>query len=149
MSDPKSKSDLHVTKPRKTAAGAAAIKESMSRAFGAMGVVRATRGLLSLNQKGGIDCQSCAWPDPDAKRSFAEFCESGAKALADEGTTKRITAEFFAEHSIADLAVKDDFWLNSQGRLTVPVVVRPGSTHYEAISWEAAFELIAKELTSL
>ncbi|HUR98414.1 MAG TPA: FdhF/YdeP family oxidoreductase [Pyrinomonadaceae bacterium] len=149
MSDPKGKPKLHVTKPRDTAAGMKAITESMKHAFGKMGVVRGTRALLTLNQKGGIDCQSCAWPDPDEKRTVAEFCESGAKALADEATKKRITAEFFVEHSIGDLSEKDDYWLNSQGRLTEPVVLRKGSTHYEPISWQAAFDLIAAELNSL
>src|SRR5215218_9437647 len=140
---------LHVTKPRDTAAGGTAITESMKHAFGKMGVIRGTRALLNLNQKGGIDCQSCAWPDPDEKRTVAEFCESGAKALADESTKKKIRAEFFAEHSIADLSEKDDYWLNSQGRLTEPVVLRKGSTHYEPISWDGAFEMIAAELNSL
>ncbi len=149
MSDSKSKSDLHVTKPRDTAAGAAAIKESMSHAFGKMGVVRGTRALLKLNQTGGIDCQSCAWPDPDEKRTVAEFCESGAKALADEGTTKRVTAEFFERYPIAELSEKDDYWLNSQGRLTGPVVLKKGASHYEPISWADAFELVADELNSL
>ncbi len=144
-----SESNLHVTKPRETAAGLSAIKETMTNAFGKMGVVRGTRALLKLNQKGGIDCQSCAWPDPDEKRTIAEFCESGAKALADEGTTKRVTSEFFARHSVAELSERDDHWLNSQGRLTEPVVLRKGSTHYEPISWSDAFALIAGELKSL
>jgi molybdopterin-dependent oxidoreductase alpha subunit len=126
-----------------------AISETMKNAFGKMGVVHATRGLLNLNQKGGIDCQSCAWPDPDKKRTITEFCESGARALADEGTTKRITPEFFAQYSIAELFAKDDYWLNSQGRLTEPVVLRNGATHYESISWDDAFRLIAGELNSL
>ena len=140
--------DLHVTKPSEVAAGATAISESAKSVFGKMGVVRGTRGLLNLNQKGGIDCQSCAWPDPD-RRTVAEFCESGAKALADEGTKKRITSEFFERHSIADLSEKDDYWLNSQGRLTEPVVLRKGSSHYEPISWDDAFQLIAGELNAL
>lgn len=148
MTDQSEKSDLHVSKPREVAAGRTAIKETMTNVLGKMGVVRGTRALLNLNQKGGIDCQSCAWPDPE-KRSLAEFCESGAKALADEGTTKRITAEFFAEHSFADLSTRDDFWLNSQGRLTEPVVLRKGATHFEPIAWHDAFKLIASELNSL
>jgi molybdopterin-dependent oxidoreductase alpha subunit len=149
MSDKIFETDLHVTKPCDTAAGLTAIKQTMKNAFGKMGVVRATRGLLTLNQKGGIDCQSCAWPDPDKKRTITEFCESGAKALADEGTTKRITPEFFAQYSIAELSEEDDYWLNSQGRLTEPVVLRKDSTHYEPISWNDAFKLIAGELNSL
>src|SRR5688572_21191056 len=140
--------ELHVSKPLKVAAGGGSILESAKNALGKMGVVRGTRGLLKLNQKGGIDCQSCAWPDPE-KRTVAEFCESGAKALADEATTKRVTREFFAEHSIAELAEKDDYWLNSHGRLTEPVVLRKGATHYEPITWRDAFELIAGELNSL
>src|SRR5438067_7614766 len=93
---PEELGNLRATKPEKIAAGMKAIGETMSHAFGKMGVVRGTRGLLKLNQKGGIDCQSCAWPDPDEHRTVAEFCESGAKALADEGTTKKITADLFA-----------------------------------------------------
>ncbi|HVF30429.1 MAG TPA: FdhF/YdeP family oxidoreductase [Pyrinomonadaceae bacterium] len=141
--------DLRVTRPGDVAAGFDAIKESMSNVFGKMGLVRGSRSLLKLNQKGGIDCQSCAWPDPDENRTVAEFCESGAKALADEGTTKRITREFFAEYSVADLCNRDEFWLNAQGRLTEPVVMHAGSTHYEPISWSEAFEIIAEELNSL
>ncbi len=121
----------------------------MSNAFGKMGVIKGTRGLLQLNQKGGIDCQSCAWPDPDEHRTIAEFCESGAKALADEGTKKKIGREFFAEHSIEELSEHDDRWLNEQGRITEPLVLRPGSDHYEPIDWQDAFELIAGELNSL
>jgi molybdopterin-dependent oxidoreductase alpha subunit len=149
MSDKDPENHLHVTKPRDTAAGFEAIKETMSNAFDKMGVVRGTRGLLKLNQKGGIDCQSCAWPDPDEGRTVAEFCESGAKALADEATTKKITAEFFANNSIADLAGKDEYWLNAQGRITEPLIKRKGSTHYERVSWEEAFTIIAGELNAL
>ncbi len=140
--------DLRVTKPETYAAGLKSIVSTMRQAFGKMGILRGTRGLRNLNQKGGFDCQSCAWPDPD-RRTHAEFCESGAKAMADEGTTKTITREFFAKHSVADLSVRDDFWLGSQGRLTEPVVLRKGSTHYEPISWDDAFRMIAGELNSL
>jgi molybdopterin-dependent oxidoreductase alpha subunit len=141
--------DIHVSEPLKVAAGMKAISATLKSTFGEMGVVRGTRALLSLNQRGGIDCQSCGWPDPDGDRSTAEFCENGAKALADEGTTKRITADFFARYSIEDLWQKDDFWINAQGRLTEPVVLRKGSTHYEPISWQDAFDLISSELNSL
>jgi molybdopterin-dependent oxidoreductase alpha subunit len=146
---PEKLSDLEVTPPMRTAAGLEALKETVTNAYVKMGPVHATRGLLKLNQRGGIDCQSCAWPDPDDKRSIGEFCESGAKALADEGTTKRIGAEFFSKYSIEELSEHDDRWLNDQGRLTEPVVLRKGSTHYEPISWEDAFALIAADLNSL
>lgn len=141
--------ELRVSAPLTVAAGLKSIRATATNAYAKMGAARATRGLLALNQKGGIDCQSCAWPDPDGKRTVAEFCESGAKALADEGTKKRITAEFFAEHSVADLWQHDDHWLNDQGRLTEPMVLRTGGTHYEPISWDEAFKLIAAELNGL
>lgn len=141
--------DLKVTEPLKIAAGMKAIAATMKSAYGKMGIIRGNRALLALNQKGGIDCQSCAWPDPDGKRTVAEFCESGAKAMADEGTKKRITADFFARYSIEDLSEKEDHWIDSQGRLTEPVVLRKGSTHYEPIAWADAFDLIASELNSL
>lgn len=140
---------LKVKKPATFAAGLEAVTSAMRATISKMGVAHATRGLLVLNQTGGIDCQSCAWPDPDAKRTFAEFCESGSKALADEGTKKRITAEFFAKYSVEELCEKDDFWLNDQGRLTEPMVFRDGGRHYEPISWDDAFAIIAAELNSL
>lgn len=147
--DEGSKRKLKVTPPPGTSAGVHAVTNALKHVFGKMGVVRGTRGLLNLNQKGGIDCQSCAWPDPEDRRTINEFCENGAKALADEGTKKKIGAEFFAEYSIEQLAEQTDFWLGQQGRLTEPLVLRDGSEHYEPISWEAAFELIAHELNSL
>lgn len=146
---PDSLGDLKATPPMEHAAGFKAIKITTEKTFSEMGPIRATRALLNLNQEGGIDCQSCAWPDPEGKRTLAEFCESGAKAMADEATKKRITADFFAAHSIEELAQKDDYWLNAQGRLTEPMVARKGATHYEPISWENAFEIIAEKLNGL
>jgi molybdopterin-dependent oxidoreductase alpha subunit len=139
---------LRVTEPPDTSAGRRAIESALKQVFGKAGVVRGTRGLLHLNQKGGIDCQSCAWPDPE-HRTMNEYCENGAKALADEAMTATIGAEFFREHSVQDLLAHDDKWFNDQGRLAVPVVLREGSSNYEPISWEDAFRLIADELNGL
>jgi len=141
--------DLKISKPATTAAGLTSITSAMKQAFGKMGIVRGTQALLDLNQNGGVDCQSCAWPDPDGKRTIVEFCESGAKAFADEGTTKRIGTDFFARHSIDELLQKNNFWLNDQGRLTEPLVLQKGATHYQPISWDDAFQLIATELNAL
>lgn len=139
---------LKVTPPPPTSAGIHAVTNALKHLYGKMGPVHATRGMLALNQKGGIDCQSCAWPDPE-HRTINEFCENGAKALADEGTKKKIGAEFFAEHSVADLAARGDFWLNNQGRLAEPLILREGGTHYEPISWEDAIRTIAGKLNSV
>jgi molybdopterin-dependent oxidoreductase alpha subunit len=140
--------DLKV--PSESAGGTPAVISSFKHAFGEMGVARSLRTLNKMNQKGGFDCMSCAWPDPDGERShLAEYCENGAKAVADEATTKKITPEFFAQHSVAELSERSDFWLNKQGRLTHPMILRKGAKHYEAIHWDEAFALIAAELNAL
>jgi molybdopterin-dependent oxidoreductase alpha subunit len=140
---------LTISEPEQTAAGLEAVKIATKNVFGKMGIVRGTRAMLKINQAGGIDCQSCAWPDPESHRTFAEFCENGAKAMADEATTKRIGAEFFASHSVDELSRQPDKWLNDQGRLTEPLMLKDGGTHYEPISWDATFKLIASTLNSL
>jgi molybdopterin-dependent oxidoreductase alpha subunit len=136
-------------KRHETAAGFPAIVETVRYVMGRMGVARGTLALLDLNKIHGFDCQSCAWPSPDDHRHVAEFCENGAKALSDEGTLRRVTPEFFAKYSVHELLQKSDFWLNEQGRLTHPMILRDGSSHYEPISWEGAFSLLAKELNRL
>ena len=133
----------------KVAGGVPSIIEATRSAWGEMGVVRGTRTLLKLNQQSGFDCPGCAWPEPDGERSHAEFCESGAKHVADEATTKRVTPEFFQQWSVADLARQSDVWLGKQGRITQPMILRRNATHYQAIDWDDAFALIATELNSL
>jgi molybdopterin-dependent oxidoreductase alpha subunit len=133
----------------RVAGGAKAALVATRFAWSEMGIVRGTRTLLQLNQKNGIDCPGCAWPEPDGERSHFEFCEEGAKHVADEATRKRATPEFFANWTVADLSQQSDLWLNQQGRITHPLFLRERSDRYEAIAWPAAFELIAKELNSL
>jgi molybdopterin-dependent oxidoreductase alpha subunit len=146
---PEELEELSVKPPGKVAGGVAAVTSALKHAWGEMGVIRGTRTLLELNQKGGFDCPGCAWPDPDGERSHAEFCENGAKHVADEATTKRVTPEFFEQWSVADLSLKSDYWLGKQGRITHPMLLREGATHYEAVAWEAAFKLIAAEINAL
>src|SRR5215510_7756898 len=136
-------------KKTRTAGGVPAIVATVKAISEEMGLVRGSRTLLTINQPGGVDCPGCAWPEPDKERSHFEFCENGAKHVADETTTKRITLEFFAKWSVAELASQSDEWLGAQGRITNPMFLRRGATHYEPISWDAAFELIAGELNSL
>jgi molybdopterin-dependent oxidoreductase alpha subunit len=140
--------DLEISQPAEAAAGLDAVASSVKAVAGKMGLIRGARGLLKLNQKGGIDCQSCAWPDPE-ERSFNEYCESGAKALADEATTKTIGREFFARYTVDELSRKTDHWLNAQGRIAEPLILREGRRNYEPISWDEAFNVIASTLNSL
>jgi molybdopterin-dependent oxidoreductase alpha subunit len=137
------------TRP-KYAAGLPAIVESAKFAFTNMGVVKGVRLLKQLNQTDGFDCPGCAWPDPAAgERTHTEFCENGAKAASEENTRKRIGPEFFREHAVAELSQRSDYWLAQQGRITEPMVLRSGATHYEPISWDNAFALIAQKLNAL
>ena len=133
----------------KVAAGLKAIEEVAEYGIRQAGLMNTLRTVTKLNQTDGFDCQSCAWPNPDNERSAAEFCENGFKAVTYETTYKRLTPEFFKDHSVADLAEKTEYWLGAQGRLTEPLVLRPGSTHYEPVGWDAAFQLIADELKAL
>jgi len=139
----------HVTERKHVAGGIDAILVSMQHGLGEMGAGRTFKTLATINQKNGFDCPGCAWPDPDGHRSHTEFCENGAKAVAEEATLKRVTSDFFAEWSVQKLAEQSDFWLGKRGRLTEPMVLRKGSSHYEPISWDDAFKLIAQELNSL
>lgn len=117
---------LKQSKPKTVAAGTSAVVHSLGHAIGVAGFRRGVRALSMLNQAGGIDCPSCAWPDPDGSRSYTEFCENGAKAVAWEADSRRLTSDFFARHSIDDLAKESDYWHGQQGRLTEPLVLRPG-----------------------
>ncbi|MFJ4773899.1 FdhF/YdeP family oxidoreductase [Streptomyces uncialis] len=137
-----------VTPPPHHAAGLSAVGHSLRVAQQQMGVRRTALTLLRVNQKDGFDCPGCAWPEGD-ERHTAEFCENGAKAVAEEATLRRVTPAFFAEHSVADLAGRSGYWLGQQGRLTQPMHLRAGATHYEPVGWDDAFAIIAEELTAL
>lgn len=146
---PENLGNLVISEVHDTAAGMRAVLDSMKEAFTDAGVIHGTELLANLNQKGGIDCNSCAWADPDDHRTLAEFCESGVKAIADEATTKRVSPEFFNEHTIEELSKQSDQWLNAQGRITHPMILRENAKKYTPISWEEAFEVLANELNSL
>src|SRR6478736_2519810 len=124
---------------KKTAAGLTAVVKSLKDIVAEPGLLRGLKALNNMNQKGGFDCPSCAWPDPDDDRSvMGEYCENGAKAIADEATTKKLTADFFAQHSIQDLASLTDHEIGKKGRLAEPMYLPEGSSHYQPISWEDA-----------
>ncbi|MBB2976589.1 molybdopterin-dependent oxidoreductase alpha subunit [Microbacterium endophyticum] len=139
---------LRVTNPKTVAVGIPGVAHAMETSLSQMGVVRTAQTLLRVNQKDGFDCPGCAWPETD-HRHVAEFCENGAKAVAEEATVRRVAPDFFAEHSVADLAGHDDWWLGQQGRLTHPMILDEGATHYREISWNDALDEIARELRSL
>ncbi|MFF7383750.1 FdhF/YdeP family oxidoreductase [Streptomyces griseoluteus] len=134
--------------PKHAAAGLPAVGHSLKIAQRQMGVRRTALTLLRVNQKDGFDCPGCAWPEPE-HRHMAEFCENGAKAVAEEATLRRVTPEFFASHPVADLAGRSGYWLGQQGRLTHPMYLPEGADRYEPVSWERAFGIVAEEIAAL
>ncbi|MFI1795872.1 FdhF/YdeP family oxidoreductase [Streptomyces sp. NPDC020379] len=137
-----------VAAPQHAAAGLPAVAHSLRMAHQQMGLKRTALTLLKVNQKDGFDCPGCAWPEGE-KRHAAEFCENGAKAVAEEATLRRVTPDFFAAHSVSDLAGRSGYWLGQQGRLTQPMHLAEGADHYEPVSWDRAFDIIAEELDAL
>ena len=135
--------------PKNSAAGIPAVVSTMKYGLTNMGVINSISKLSKVNDFHGFDCPGCAWPDPDDHRSFAEFCENGAKAVSDEATKSRVDSNFWSKWSISELSQKSDFWLNSQGRLTEPMIIRQNSNYYQPISWEDAFDVIADNIVSL
>lgn len=141
---------IRLSEPAEYAAGLKGVTTALDHAIKAMGPVRALATLSKMNKKDGFDCPGCAWPDPDDKRSLlAEYCENGAKALAEEATRKKTGPDFFARYSLDELAELSDFELGKSGRLTHPLICREGDNHYKAIEWDEAYAIIAEELNAL
>ncbi|WP_213279378.1 FdhF/YdeP family oxidoreductase [Chryseobacterium indologenes] len=142
--------DLKLKPPKLWAAGVPAVIHSLDQLVLNASVLRGGRALFSMNQFDGFDCPSCAWPDPDDERSkLGEYCENGAKALAEEATSKTIGAEFFRDNSVYDLAKLTDFEISQLGRIAEPMYLPKGGTHYQPISWDDAFAKISEKLNAL
>ncbi|WP_176081072.1 FdhF/YdeP family oxidoreductase [Paraburkholderia tropica] len=106
------------------------------------------RTLFKQNQPDGFDCPGCAWPDREHASTF-EFCENGVKAVAAEATSKRVTPDFFAKHTVESLMKQTDYELEQHGRLTEPMVYDAITDRYQPIAWHDAFALIAEQLNAL
>lgn len=140
--------DIEIGHNEPWAVGVPAILNSMEPALKDMGVARTAKLSLAINQKDGFDCMSCAWPDP-GHRNTLEFCENGMKAVTWEATPITVPRSFWAENSLTSLLDRDEYWLGQQGRLTEPVYKPAGSDHYEPVTWERAFEIVAARLNAL
>ncbi len=142
---------LKIKKPSSKAAGIPAVISSIKHGSREMGFGKAMKTLLKLNQTDGFDCPGCAWPDPEPHKrsSIAEYCENGAKAVAEEGTKHQVDSRFFRLNSVSALSTWSDYKLGKSGRITQPMIIREGKDHYEPISWEDAFQTIAAALQNL
>lgn len=142
--------DLKVTEPDTNSVGFAAIKSAIGQVSKYMNAVDALKLSTKINQKGGFDCPGCAWPDPDDERSsLGEYCENGIKAIAEEAQNKTIGADFFAKHSMDEIASWTDFEIGKSGRLAEPMFLPKGASHYQPISWKDAFAKVANHLNAL
>jgi molybdopterin-dependent oxidoreductase alpha subunit len=147
---PETDDELRVEPPQKKAAGLPSVRSAFAHMHKhGHSAPASVRILRRMNQTDGFDCPGCAWPDPDDRAALTEFCENGAKAAAWETTRRRLDWKFFQRHSIDELARKSDYWLGLQGRLTEPLMLRPGSRFYEPISWNEAFKIVANALKAL
>lgn len=146
---PEKHTGIKLTHPQKLAGGIPAVISSMKHIYGEVGVIEGTKTMLKINQFKGFDCPGCAWPDPDKERSVVEFCENGAKAVAEEATTARVDADFFRKHSVEELSGWSDYEIGKSGRVVEPMILKEGSVHYEPISWNDAFSIIGKQLNEL
>jgi molybdopterin-dependent oxidoreductase alpha subunit len=141
---------LHQTPFQHKSVGVAAVISSFRQMLKYMTMADALKVATSLNQKGGIDCPGCAWPDPDDERSsLGEYCENGIKAIAEEAQKKKLTAAFFSKHSIEEIGAWTDFEIGKQGRLTQPMILHEGAKYYQRVAWEDAFEIITNEIKNL
>ena len=143
---PHDNNSLKIKSTKSIAAGIPAATSSMFHGIKKMGITKTIKTLTTVNQPEGFDCPGCAWPDPEHSTAF-EFCENGAKAVADEAMKANVNPSFFAKHSVQELSLKSDYWLNNQGRISHPMVLKSGSDYYEEISWESAFELISETIS--
>ncbi len=128
------------------AVGLPAVTSALHHISEELGLWKGMKTLLKLNQKDGIDCPGCAWPDPDHRSKLGEYCENGAKAIAEEATDKKCDPEFFARHSVEEISSWSDYTIGKSGRVTHPMYLAKGELHYKPISWSEAFDLIGKEL---
>ncbi len=141
---------VKIKNPKESAAGVPAILSSVRHIIAETGLARGTKALLDLNQKGGLDCPGCAWPDPDDERSsLGEYCENGAKAIAEEATKKKLGPQFFADNSVESLSQLSDYEIGRSGRIAQPMYLAEGATHYTEIKWKEAFAKIGKHLNQL
>lgn len=92
-------------------------------------------------------CLSCSWGTGGQKGGFTN--EEGEKLQRCMKSVEAITAEiqppipahFFDTHSIAELGQLSSMEADRLGRLSFPVILRAGSSHYERISWEEIYAI--------
>ena len=83
--------------------------------------------------KGGMVNEAGHWPEV-CKKSFQAMAADMQGAIKDE---------FFQKYSIAQLRTFTPRELETAGRITKPLLLEPGATHYKPIEWEDALSRVA------
>jgi molybdopterin-dependent oxidoreductase alpha subunit len=143
------KEKIKLSDPKKSAGGIDAVLHSADHIIREVGLVEGIRVMKQINQMDGFDCPGCAWPDPDHDRSVVEFCENGAKAVAEEATTEKCDDDFFKTNAVSSMLSWTDYEIGKSGRIIHPMILNEGSDHYERISWDEAFAKIGSTLKGL
>ena len=146
---PEKLTGLKKQKPATTAVGLKSVFTALKHVNREMDWDTGFKALNKMNQIGGFDCPGCAWPDPKERSALGEYCENGVKAISEEATNKKVDAKFFEDHSVRELSEWSDYEIGKSGRITQPMVINEGTTHYQPISWEEAFGMIGSKLKSL
>ncbi len=139
---------VHIDRGNHPAGGWGAVKSTFKAYRQQAIATKVGTGLLRTNQPGSFDCPGCAFPDRPGK-ALVDTCEQGQKAVAWEMTRKAPGADFFAHRSMEQLRALSDCELESQGRLTEPLLYTEGSGHYTPIGWAQVFEIVGRELGAL
>ncbi|PHM74962.1 FdhF/YdeP family oxidoreductase [Xenorhabdus kozodoii] len=135
-------------KPYHAAAGGWGSLEATTRfVFDSKQALKNMVNLMRMNKPRGFDCPGCAWGDDN--KSLFSFCENGAKAVTWEATRRYVDQQFFATHRVSKLYQQSDYFLEYQGRVVEPMSYNPQTDHYEPISWDEAFALIARHIKAM
>ena len=141
--------DLKTSPSATGAGGPGAVFSSLKHLYREGGIIRSTSAMLKANQLDGFDCPGCAWPESVDHRGKIEFCENGAKAIAEEITTQRVDGAFFENKTLSSISLENDFWIGKRGRITEPLYKTKNAHTYVPITWELAFQKITNHLKTL
>jgi molybdopterin-dependent oxidoreductase alpha subunit len=92
-------------------------------------------------------CLSCAWGTGGQKGGFTnedgeklQRCMKSVEAISAE-IKPAISTNYFQQHSIAELQPLTSREADRLGRLSFPMILRAGSSHYDRISWQEVYEI--------
>jgi molybdopterin-dependent oxidoreductase alpha subunit len=99
----------------------------------------------TLNHKSA--CLSCAWGTGGQKGGFVneageylQRCAKSVEAIAAE-LQPGIKQDFFQKYNISELQQLTSQECDDLGRLSYPLILKSGSSHYQRISWEEVYQI--------